>query len=326
MTVIPWPAGHAPYVSPDQLFTTISGSIVASQWPTPVQWGTVPFTSGGTVSPSQQYAVIANICLQATARVDQIVNQPLRSVQTTEELEGPNYRVTVQWQSGNGRMIAARWPVTQVTNVQVAPNSGWPRQWAVLPAGNFEPEFPVDGLYGAGVPSAGAGGQSILFAPGFMNWRLGRLGFRVSATYLSGWPHTVMTAAGTAGQSALVVDDCTGWVLSGSNGGTISAAGIIYDAVGGGQEPVTCTAASAVSGPGTLTLAAPLNYAHAAGIMVSAMPQTIIWATALLASQAALARGATATTIQTTGGRQQGGMHPLEAEARALLSTYRRTV
>ena len=86
------------------------------------------------------------------------------------------------------------------------------------------------------------------------------------------------------------------------------------------------TAASVTSGPGTLTLSAALNYAHGALIAVSAMPESVLFATALLAAQAALTRGATATTIQTTGGRQQMGMHPLEAEARALLSTFRRTI
>ena len=276
--------------------------------------------------------------MQATSFAEQIVNQPLRSVMTTEELEGPNYRVTMQWASGNGRFIAARWPVTQVTNVQVAPNSGWPRQWTVLPAANYEPEFPVDGLYGASVPSAGAGGQSILFAPGWMNWGYGggfswpggqvsgRYGFRVSATYLSGWPHTCLTQAGTASTQSLAVDDCTGWVITGTTGGTIGAAGVIYDALGGGQESVVCTAASAASGPGTLTLESATSFAHGPGIVVSAMPPSVIWATALLAGQAALARGATSTTIQTLGGRQQQAMHPWEAQARQLLSTFRRTV
>lgn len=335
MTVLPWPAGHTPYITPDQLYMTVSGSIVASQWPVGVSFATIPAVSGGTVSPSQQYSVLANLCMQATDRVDQIVNQPLRSIETTEELEGPNYRVTVQWSSGNGRFIAARWPITQVLAMSVAPNAGWPRQFTALPAGNFEPEFPVDGLYGAGVPSAGAGGQSILFAPGFVTWGrgwpggqiTGRNRWRVSATYLSGWPHACLTQAGTAGAMSLVVDDCTGWVLSGTNGGTVSAAGIIYDALGGGQETITCSAASATSGPGTLTLAAPLNYAHATSIAVSAMPRSVIWATALLVGQAALIRGATATTIQTTGGRQQKtGMAALEAEAKDLLYPFRRSV
>ena len=199
-TVSPWPPGHTPYVTPDQL--------LAGTWPVGVAWGTLPDASQDTPpTPPQQYAALAGICRQATVRADQITNTPLRSVLTTEELDGPNFRVTVQWASGNGRFIASRCPVTQVTNVQVAPNAGFPRQWTVLPSGSYEPEFPVDGLYGASVPSAGAGGQSILFAPGYMGggpgWPgaslSGRYRYRVSATYLSGWPHTCLTAAAESG-------------------------------------------------------------------------------------------------------------------------------
>ena len=329
--IAPWPAGHTPYVTPDQLYSSGSG---AASWPVGVAFGTIPDMSTGEATPPQQFAVMSNICGQATQDVQQIINQPIHATETTEELSGPNYRVTVQWSSGNGRIIASRWPVTQVTAVQVALNSVWPRQWTSLPAGNFEPEYPVDGLYGASSPSSGAGGQGILFAPGYMSWSpgwpggqiSGRFGFRVAVTYISGWPHTSLTAAADKGVDTIDVDDCCGWLLTGTNGGTIGAAGTVYDAMGGGQEPVTVTGASAASGPGTLTLASPLTYAHQSGIMVSALPQSVIWAAALLAGKAALTRGATATTIQTTGGKQQGGMHPLEAQARHLLNTFRRTI
>ena len=64
--------------------------------------------------------------MTATSEVDQILNQPARSTSVNEEQSGPNFRVTVQWSSGNGRFIAARWPVTQVTSVQVSSNSGEP--------------------------------------------------------------------------------------------------------------------------------------------------------------------------------------------------------
>ena len=302
---------------------------------TGVQWSTFPPATGGVQpTPAQKYAVLSMICMQASQRADQIVNQPLRSVQTTEELSGPDFRVTVQWSSGNGRFIAARWPVTQVMSVQVSSNSSWPRQWTSLPAGNFEPEYPVDGLYGASVPSANAGGQAILFAPGYVCWPAGWPGatasgrntFRVSATYLSGWPHTCLTSAAVAGATTIDVDDCTGWIITGTSGATIGAAGVIYDALGGGQESITCTAASVSSGPGTLTLASALAYAHEPAIAVSALPGTAIWAAALLAGRAALIRGATATVIQTTGGRQQKTAGGLDGEAREMLTTFRRTV
>lgn len=329
--VPPWPAGQTPYVTPDQLYSSGAG---ASQWPTGVSWGTIPDMSDGIATPPQQYQVLSTICMQATTEVTQILNQPAHCTQTTEELSGPNYRVTVQWSSGNGRLIAARWPVTQVTSVQVSSNSSWPRSWTSLPAGYFEPEYPVDGLYGATSPSSSAGGQGILFSPGYVCWPYGwpggqtsgRNSFRVAVTYFAGWPHTSLTAAVTAGATTIPVDDCAGWLLTGTNDETVGAAGIIYDAMGGGQEPVVITASTADTGPGTLTLASELQYAHQTGIMVSALPRTIIWATALLAGKSALTRGATATTIQNMGGHEQSGVHPLEMQAWQALAAYRRTI
>lgn len=324
----PWQAGHTPYVTPDQL----------SQWGTGVSWNTIP-PGPANVSDAQRFAVQAMYCSSATDEVDQILNQPIRATETTEELSGPNFRLTVEWATGNGRFICARWPVTQVLGVQVSPNTSWPRQFTALPAGNFEPEYPVDGLFGAGVPSASGGGQAILFAPGWVGWPggtgfswpggqiTGRKQYRVSVNYISGYPHTSLTAAGTQGATTIAVDDCTAWILTGTNGQTIGAGGIIFDAQGGGQEPVQCTAATATTGPGTLTLASGLQYNHAAGRVVSAMPNSVIWATALLTAKIALTRGATATTIQTTGGKQQQtSMHPLEAQARGLLNAFRRTI
>ena len=322
MAVLPWPAGQCPYITPDQL----------SQWPTGVSWNTLPPNSDATAS--QRFAVQSMICLEASKYADQIVNQPLRSVETTEELSGPNYRVTVQFSSRNGRIIASRWPVTSVSSVQVSSNSAWPRQWTSLPAGTFEPEYPVNGLGGVGHPSTGAGGQGILFAPGYVcggpGWPggalSGRNAFRVLFTYTAGWPHTCLTQAAVTGDGTIHVDDCTGWLLTGTGGQPVGADGLIYDAMGGGQEAVTATAASVTTGPGVLTLASPLAYDHAPGIVVSAQQQPVIWASALLAGQAALARGATATTIQTTGGRQQVTGGGLEKQARILLASYRRTI
>lgn len=334
MTVLPWPAGQCPYVTPDQLYA-VNGTVSSTAWPTGAQWGTIPFVGNGTASAAQQFSVLSMICLAASSEVDQILNQPIRAKETTEEQSGPNFRVTVQWSSGNGRFIASRWPVTQVTCVSVAPNDSWPRQFTALPAGHFEPEYPVDGLYGAGVPSSGAGGQGILFSPGYLCWGRGwpggqvsgRNGFRVSVTYVSGWPHACLASAASAADTEIAVDDCTAWVLTGVNGGVVGAAGIIYDAMGGGMEPVAVTAASAPKGPGTLTLSQPLNFSHAAGIMVSALPQTAIWAAALLAGRIALTRGATATTIQSTGGRTvTASPDLLRKMAEKELSTFRRTV
>ena len=320
MTVLPWPAGQTPYVTPDQLYTVTQGSIVASQWPVGVQFGTIPFTSGGTVSAAAQFSVLSMLCSQATTRAEEICGQPLRATTTTEELEGPHFRVTVQRNSGNGRIIMSRWPVLSVQSVSVCPNSVWPRVFTPVPAGNFEPEFPAQGLYGSSAPdgSGGDGAQSILVAPGWINWRLRREGGRVKVQYTAGWPHSCVASPATATATTLAVDDCTAWP---------GAAGIIYDALAGGQEAISCLSASATAGPGTLTLASPLSYGHAAGIMVSSLPQSAIWGSAELVGASALTRGATATTIQTTAGRaQMSSPGLLDDLACKRLKPYRRTI
>jgi len=278
------------------------------------------------VSGPAQFAVQAMVCQQGTVKAEEIARQPLRSVIATETISGPHFRLTVQADEKNSRFVCSRGPVTQVLAVSVCPNDVWPRQWTPVPAGSYEPEWPVPGLYGTSVPAgSGEGGQSILIQRGWINRRLGRYGWRMKVTYIACWPHACLTAAVIAGAGTIPVDDCTAWAPPAP--GLPGAYGIVYDALGGGQEAVSCTAASAVSGPGTLTLASPLAYGHAAGIMVSALPQTAIWAAALLAGEAALMRGATATTIQTTSGRQQtvtGSI--LRQQAQDMLAPYRVTV
>lgn len=319
MTIF-WPAGQTPYVTPDQLYSA-SG---ATQWPIGLSFGTLPDLSSGYATTDQNQAVLSMLCAQATTDAETIVNQPLRCTLTTEELEGPQFRVTVQWHSRNGRIICDRWPVLGVTDVQVSPNAVFPRSWTPVPAGHYEPEFPVQGLYGTNTAIPGEGGQSIIVAPGYINWDLGREGYRVKITYYAGWPHTCLTASAAAGATSITVDDCTGWAITSGNASTTAA--VVYDALGGGQEPVTATKASATAGPGTLTLSAPLAYSHAAGIMVSSMPQQAIWATAMLAGAAALTRGATATTSQTISGHHASAGSGLRKQAAELLGALRKTI
>ena len=110
----------------------------------------------------------------------------------------------------------------------------------------------------------------------------------------------------------IAVDDCTGWVITPAFPGMASGAtGTVYDA--GGQEVIQVTAASATAGPGTLTLASPLAYEHAAGVMVSTLPQSVEWAAMLFAVAVALERGATAMKLpEVPGGRiaQTAGQDP----------------
>lgn len=314
-----WPAGQTPYVTPDQL--------AANAWPVGVDFTSIP--PGRTVSPDQKLSALAQICMSASTEADGHLNMPLRATAPTEMFHGPgDFRVNVQNGARTGRIVCQRGPILAVTNVQTAPNAVFPRQWTTLPSGYYEPEYPVMGMYGSQAPSgAGQGGQAVIIAPGYVNWCLGRYGYAIKVSYTAAWPHTSLTAAATKGATTVSVDDCTAWgpLVTGGNG----TAGVVYDAAEGTQEAVTCTAASATTGPGTLTLAAGLAYAHAAGVMVSSLPTDAIWATVHFCAAMALARGATTTSIQTQpgrGGGGTGGAREHREHGRCLLDTFKRVI
>jgi len=298
--------------------------LLDGSWPTGVSFLSIP--PQRTAVDQQKYAAVSSIAAQATSDCDAYCNQPLRCTLTTEVFHGPgDYRVNIQNGSRLCRVILQRLPILAITQVQVAPNAGFPRQFTTVPANFWEPEYPALGLYNSIAPSAGGqGGQAILIAPGYVNWCLGRFGWVIQVTYTHGWPHSSLTAQASAAATSISVDDCTGWAVTTAAG--TGAAGVIYD--GGQQEAVRVTASSVTQGPGTLTLAAPLQFAHAAGVMVSSFPQNIIWAAALFSAATALTRGATATTVQDAPGHFGGGRGPedLANEAEVKLHPYRRTV
>ncbi|HEY0719544.1 MAG TPA: hypothetical protein VGD68_18155 [Streptosporangiaceae bacterium] len=289
----PLPVGPlTPYVTPELL----------TQAPTGVSWSTIP--SGSNVTDQQRTAELANICARATAKVDECCRQPLRATVDTLTLPGPGPRVYVPRDSPAGpcKLILKRWPVLEVLGIQVCPNT-FPRSgWATIPVGMFEPAEPVSGMYGSVAPaSAGEGGQGVRLAPGYVDWYRGKAGYLLEVQYVNGWPHTGLTAGAGEGATELQVDDCTGWAVTSAASGYTGATGTVYDAAA--QEVIHVQSASAIAGPGTLTLAAPLQYSHSPGVMVSTLPQTVSWAAILFACSIAMTRGATATTVREIPGR-----------------------
>lgn len=310
-----YPAGQTPYLGLKELLSAPSG----------ISWKSIPPYAGATDADRQ--AEQLNILGRATARVDGICDQPLRATIDYEQISGPDFRVTRQVGSGNGRVILSRWPVLSVISVQVCPNNVFPRTWTTLPAGFYDIEHPVIGMYGSVAPSAsgGDGGQSIVISPGYVNWCNGRNGVLLRVQYINGWPHTSLTADAQSGIQSISVDDCSGWAITGEFG-QVGAAGIVYDS--GAQETVQVTAASATAGPGTLTLASPLLYPHSAGVLVSTMPQSVPDAMILFSAAEALMRGATSTTVHQIPGGGGGSTKPADyiKMGRDLVWPFRRQV
>ena len=326
----PLPLGLAPYISPTTLLTA----------PTGIDWESL--VPGDDVTPAQNMAEIWNLCARATSRCDGYTNQALRATADVELLHGPDYRVTVGPASGgalptpywgnsgaqNARLIMSRWPVLAVTQVQVCPNGQWPRQWTTLPTGYAEPEVPPLGVYGSVAPGGSAeGGQAVIVGGGYINWQYNRNGWAILVSYINGWPHTSLTSAAAAGAESLSVNDCTGWATANYYGTATGATGTVEDS--GQQEAIHVTSTSVTAGPGTLTLSEALNYPHAAGTIVTTMPQAIQQACILFCTAEALTRGATSTTIHSIGGHAQhtgGDIESLNAEAELMLYPYRRSI
>ena len=305
----PLPLGLAPYISPATLQSA----------PTGVDWTSIPVSADPNCPTApENSAELWHICGRATSRADGYCNQILRATTDVELCHGPDYRVTVgpaaggftltpYWglgSSGNARIILSRWPILQVTQVQVCPNNVWPRTWTTLPSGWAEPERPPIDVYGSSAPTGeAAAGQAILVGPGYIDWSLGRNGYAIQVQYTNGWPHASLTSAVAAGVTSLPVNDCTGWAVTTYSGLYTGARGVVKDA--GQQETFNVTASSVTAGPGNLTLAAATNYPHPAGTIVTTMSASVEQACILFATAEALTRGATTTTIHDIGGHAQ---------------------
>lgn len=281
------------------------------------------------------------MCARATARADEYCNQVLRATLDYEVCRGPDFRTTVGPGGGgqyitpywgraefNTRLILERWPVLQVNSVLVCPSNLWPRQWQTVPTGYYEPSQPPIGIYGSVAPSnAVSGGQSILLAPGWVDWTYGRNGYIIQVSYVNGWPHCGITQAATAGSISLVVDDTTGWATTNYFGTATGATGTIKDS--GQQEVISATAATSVTGPGTISLASPLQYPHETGTILTTLPSSVEEACIWFAAAEALTRGSTTTTIHDIGGHAQstgGDIDDLERRAKLCLRPFMRTI
>lgn len=310
-----------PYVNPDMIVNA----------PTGISWSIIPFPKA---TSAQQLAEQTNICWRATTIVDGWCNQVLRATIDSEQRSGPgDYRINIEQSTGNTRWILSRWPITEILAVQTSSNALFPRQWTQLPTGMWDIDNPVIGVYDSYVPSGsgGAGGQSIYIAPGYAGWGLGRNGYRFACSYINGWPHAGMMSDASAGDTTIDVDDVTGFT---------GASAFIYD--GSVTEVINVTAVTATnpvtlpngggtapSGPGTLTLASPITSNHPTGVIVSSLPQDVMWATILAATTQALDAGITSVSIQNLPGSETVGGHgidDLKLQYRELLTPYKRVI
>lgn len=281
---------------------------------------------------------------RASSIVDTYTNQVLRSTVDNEQLTGPGSpRFGFMPGTDQFELTMRRWPISQILAIQYAYNRP-PLSWSTAPSTSYLINHPLIGAYtDTASATAPDGGWSIQLDPcaigassGVFGGRLvrglwRRNGLRLLVSYTNGWPHTSLTSAAAAGASTISVDDVTGWV---------GASGFAYD--GSATEQVAATAVSATTplnlpngvgtaqtGPGTVTLAPPLAYAHAAGTLVSALPANVMQATILIATSQVLDSGIESISAQTLSGSTSlggKGVQDLISQIRDLLNPYRRVI
>jgi len=304
-----------PYVTPEMLQNA----------PTGLPWDTIPLPQSTLM---EQLAEQTNIAWRATGEVDSFCNQPLRATLDVEEDVGPEFRLTVK--NGLASMIMSRWPVVQIIGAQVSGAATLPPQWTSIPATMLRTRTALIGTYGTSTPGLDATGPAqIDVGGGYVNWYMGRQGYRLQIAYINGWPHTSLTANATAGTTLFHVDDVTGlagataFIYDGGETETVQVASVTA------TNPVTVMGVSVPVGPGTATLATGTAHSHNAGIVVSALPQVVQWATILFAAAQVLTEGAMTYNIQSvrgTGGsaeREQTGLRTL---AHGMLKPFKRVI
>lgn len=312
------PAG-TPIVGPGTPYLTPAILLNAN---TGISWKSIPTPKA---TEEERYAELLNMCYRATAWIEgDVCHQPLRATVASIQRTGPGGFYLQPRPDGTLRMLLPHRPILSIVAGRTSASSAFPASWTDIDADQFRVEKPPTIGYGSTAPDAsGESGQAIIVAPGIV-WYPTR-SCLLEVTYIHGWPHGSLTAAVNAAATTVTVDDITGWA---------GAGGTLYDA-SGQQEYATVTAVTpttsgAISGPGTLTLAAALTNGHPAGTMFSALPYSVTLAGINHCVGQALTKGATSTTIQTISGGSSGagakGTTDYYALAKDLLTAFVRWV
>jgi len=274
-----------------------------------IDWSSFP-TEGASVP--DQVSAQQEICATVTSTLDSMANQTLRATVDVEQEFGPDFIITIL-PNGWARFRLSHWPILQLVSAQYCVSGGAaPVTWTPIPANALMMEHSGLPVTGTIVPSGpGPNPTAALIGPGYINWYNGRKGWLLQVTSINGFPVAGIDEATIVGATSVHVDDIGGWW-----NGTAGARGIIFDPPW--RESATCAGSTpdvtgAINGPGTLTLANPLQFPHRPSvgldntpsqkILLSAMPHGIIQAGYYLATHYGLIRGATAAVMQSSRGQ-----------------------
>lgn len=224
--------------------------------PLGVDWESIP---SANASAQANLAALLDICYIASDSIDTECFQPLRSTADLEELIGPDYRLTVDGNTGVASAKMQHWPITEALGARLSPAAAFPPTWQVLPNGALLVREPSASLIGGSfLGSSGSDGMNeIDIQPGYVVWwGSGRNSWRIQIAYLNGWPTAGLMPSATA--TGVVTDEAATVVLDVVPPGLVvgTPIGAVYGTDGNVIIPSGTTVTLINSGTKTITLSA----------------------------------------------------------------------
>lgn len=284
--------------------------------PTGIDVSTLDQTNIG--NQAAQDSALLNILRRASAWVDTIVQQD--TLEATLNTEIKEVRMS---RDGRVNIHVDQTPIIQLTDVQYRSHPRESFQEVDLNSIEIRDNwFTIYDLFyntslSPNFMGLGSGSYTNDIFSGYSSpyYRKTDVPLTFKYTYLNGYTNTTVTVAATIGATSLTVADSTGL--------TVNQRVTIYD--GAGQETTVITA---ING-NVLTLKSGLLFAHAVGVGVSAIPDSVKQATIMLACALIKDRGALSITLQETQVLSSNAT-PYKTDevsiAKELLAPYRRVV
>lgn len=267
---------------------------------TPAEWLRYPtgltiadLVEGGTAA--EQQAALARLIAEASSAIDRYCYQPLYAHPQTE------MRSVRPDPYGNLQVRLRHWPARQLVSAQwlLDPRTGWQAIDLSLAV--------LEGDEGSGHRYTAYDSSYALYS----GW--GYPPLRVQTTYIAGYPNAVLTSAVGAGATSLPVDTTVGMLPTDVY--------TLFD--GANSETVTV---GSVSG-NSVSVTAPTQYAHSAGVRVSAVPEAVSLACILYTALLIKGRRGGATLMMA--GKveiPQFGRSAEWEQCRDLLQPFRRVI
>lgn len=267
-----------------------------------IDWASIPVAG---VSVAANTAALWDLCMVASNSIDLEANMPLRATVDVETLMGPDARLAIMNSTGVAMCLMAHWPVLSAVGAQWTTTGGYPQTFNSIPTNMMSVGEPsVSFVGGTSIPGgAGDGMNEIMIAPGYVSWGAGRNGYTVQIGYINGWPHAGLDESASADATSIHVDDVTAFtgtrpmLWDAGNTELLNVTNAVAD------TPITVLGNTVEAGPGTLTLATGLQYAHTytapgpCSCVVTAVPDAVRMAGYYFAAAEAMQRGTTQISV-----------------------------